>query len=163
MQGKAFRVWAAAVIVSIAAMGCVTSPANGDSQCPGGGFPVSGFAEHPGATVQVEAFNVAASAWEVVASATASTSAFTFGSNTAYSWSTTVTLAARHFTAFTPDAFASLRVREVGGSLSNLITFDHDGISCVVDKVVNQNMTWFAAGWACRSASTPVISLTCIG
>jgi hypothetical protein len=143
--------------------GCVTAPYNHQSECPNNAFTVTGFAQNPGATVQVQAFNDDTSAWEVVATTTASGSGLTFGGNTAYSWSSSVTLADRHFTPFTPDAFASLRVREVNGSLSYLVTFESDGISCVVDKVFNQNESWFAAGWECRSPASPVVSLVCIG
>jgi len=142
-------------------VGCVYTPNSGDVICPGSTFNLAGFAEHAGATLQIQALHDNGT-WVTVAIAVASTSPFTYAGNTAYTFSTDVTLGLEYYSSFTPDAFASLRVREVGGSLGYLVSFDGDGVSCVFDRVGDGD-TWFAAGFNCAGDNSPNIVLTCIG
>lgn len=146
---------------SLLAAGCVYTPDSDDIICPGTSFNVQGFAEHAGATLRIEALHDNGT-WNTVGTAIASTSPFNYGGNTAYSFSTNVSLSTDYFSSFTPDAFASLRVREVGGTLSFLISFDGDGVSCVFDAV-GEGDSWFAAGANCAGENSPNIVLTCIG
>lgn len=147
--------------LSMWSSGCVYTPNSGDVICPNTAFTVAGFAEHAGATVHVEALHDNGT-WNTVGTATASTSPFNYGGNTAYAFSTSVTLGLAYYSNFTPDAFASLRVREEGGTLAFLISFDGDGVSCVFDGV-NDGDSWFAAGVNCAGENSPNVVLTCIG
>lgn len=150
-------------VLGVGAAGCVYSPNDGDSRCPGAPFTLQGFASAPGATLTVEAFNDDTDVWEPVSSTTATTGPTTFGGRTLYSFSASVTLGDQHFTPFTPDAFASVRVREQGGALALLVTYDAGGVGCVVDHVFDEGDDWYAAGYECRSDASPVLSLICVG
>ena len=150
-------------VAGVAGAGCVFSPTSGESRCPGAPFTVQGFASAPGASLTVEAFNDDSGVWEPVAGATAVTGGTTFGGRTLYVFSVSVTLGDQHFSAFTPDAFASVRVREEGGALTQLGTYDSDGVGCVTNRVFDEGEDWFAAGFECRSDGSPVLSLVCIG
>jgi len=156
---KHYTLTASAITLFIS--GCVYTPTSDDLICPGTTFNLAGFAEHAGATLRIEALHDNGT-WNTVASAVASTSPFTYAGNTAYTFSTNVTLGSQYFSSFSPDAFATLRVRELGGSLSFLVSFDGDGVSCVFDEV-GEGSTWFAAGFNCAGENSPNIVLTCIG
>src|SRR5262245_54638183 len=66
--GRFMRIWvsAFAVLGVVGAAGCVYSPNDGDSRCPGTPFRIDGFASAPGATLTVEAFNDDTDVWEAV-------------------------------------------------------------------------------------------------
>lgn len=61
------------------------------------------------------------------------------------------------------DPSVTLRARELNGDLSTLISFDQGGITCVQDKVDDEGEDWFAAGWACKSSSSPEVVVYWIG
>ncbi len=151
------------VTLCLVLSGCVTAPHNRQSVCPGNRFAVNGYTQNPNAVIEIEALNDDTNIWERVRTTTSNSSGTTFGGDTAYLWATRVTLGDQHYSPFRPDAFAKLRVREAGGTLDFLFTFDQGGVQCVIDEVIQEGSTWFAAGLACRSDQSPEITLICIG
>ena len=144
--------------------GCVTSPTDGSSYLPWQPLSLSGYARGSGEGIQVQAMDYCAGSWRPIATFTASTAPTTFGGDTLYAWSGSVTF------TWIPQwdclwqgtggffKYAELRVREVGTG-NVLTTFDSQGVSCVVD-LMSQGTGWLNAGYQCRGASSPLIHLS---
>ncbi len=151
------------------ASGCVYTPEEGD-WVDWDDLDFAGFAEKPGAVIQIQAYNNRDSRWVTVDSVVSSSSGTHYGDTTLYSWSnygfdfTTVPQWQCYWSTLAgcsiPAGFASARFRfkEVGSALSYLVTFDPGGISCVVSEV-NGGSTWLAAGATCRGDKSPVLTL----
>ena len=160
----------AALAIVFSTLGaCVYAPSNGDWVNPSA-IDFGGYAQHPGATIQVQAYDQSTSVWRIVTTAVSSTSVTRFGGDELYSWS----IDDFNFTAVpnwecywgyngycaipASRALAKLRFKEVGSDLGYLVTFEADGIQCVVDRVA-AGQSWLVAGYNCRSPVSPVLTL----
>lgn len=145
---------------------CVTTPYN-DEWVDASAVDFSGYAQDPGATIEISGFDKQTNTWVVLdETITASSTPTNYGGETLYRWT-----ASDLNTIATGDCFwgegaacyvpagsanARFRVKEVGGR--TLVTFDQGGTSCVLDEV-SAGAGWFAAGLNCASDSTPAITL----
>jgi len=155
-------------VAAVATTGCVTDPTNGEHFQGGNPTYFAGFAEAPGATVEVQVRNKNTNLWEVLSTTVSSSNATVYGGQTVYHWSTTGTILdfsyPNTFCRLTAncipqiDATASVRVVEVGSSLAEMITFEEDGLDCTVDGV-NRGEDLFASAWNCQSPSSPQLEL----
>ncbi|WP_156339260.1 hypothetical protein [Chondromyces crocatus] len=150
--------------------GCVYGPENND-WVDWSRLTFRGFAENPAATIEIQAYNQRTGVWNVVTTATSTSSPTTFGGQQLYSWSLTnfdffasVPDAACYWSSHVfcaiPGGFASakFRFKEQGSALAHLVTFDDGGVACVIDQV-DDGEDWFAAGSSCSSDDSPVLTL----
>lgn len=164
----------ATALVGVAlAEACVVAPYNGQIVAPWD-VDFAGYAQNPGATLEIQGKDSRTGAWITIATAESGTSPASIdgGETELYYWRRpdvdTSDTAARCFwgegsnCSVPPgSASAEFRVVEQGSNLSALITFDHDGVSCVSDGVTG-GKTWLTAGWDCRSDEWPVLRLVWI-
>ncbi len=146
---------------------CVTGPNNNDWVDPSA-VDFTGYAQNPGATIEIQALDKITSVWITVSTTTARTSPTNYGGETLYYWSDldTDTLVSgqciwgdgSHPNCSIPagSASATFRVREVGGN--TMVTFEDDGVACVVNEV-DSGSSWFAAGNTCKSGASPNLTL----
>ncbi len=149
---------------------CVSSPEHGE-WVNFADLDLTGYAENAGATIEVQAYDRDRNVWTTIVSTAASRTETNFGGETVYAWSiTSFDFSANpRFGCYlgdrgycdVPAGFASvkLKFREIGGSLTNLITYDEDGfVGCVVSRVFD-GANLFVAGQECRSDESPVLTL----
>ena len=161
---------AVAIALAATAAGCVHSPENGDWVDPFD-LSFSGYAQHPSATIEIEAFDQHARTWRRIATATSSATATTFGEDRMFAWSLRdfdfSTVASwecywgygGHCSIPAGSASTQIRFREVGSDLPFLVTFDEGGVTCVVRKVTREGQRWRNAGAACASSNSGVLTL----
>jgi len=164
---KSFLGSALLLVAAAGLSACVTAPYN-DQWVDPDAVDFSGYAEEPGATVEIQARNTQTGAWVTITSATttASTTAFNYGGETLYPWTSPdidTLFPAQCFWGTGPScsisagsAGATFRVREVGGR--TFTTFDEGGTTCVINQVT-AGTNWFAAAVNCASSETPILSL----
>lgn len=164
---KTKTILSTALLTTIAAglAACVTAPYNDQWVDP---FSVnfSGYAENPGATVEIEAFDTQTNTWVTIESSTASSFPTNYGGETLYQWSETgvdtspsgqcIWGTGAACVISTGTASAKFRVHEVGGR--RYTTFDQGGTTCVINQVA-AGTNWFTAGVNCASPETAVLTL----
>ena len=162
------------ILALVGSAACVVTPYNHEYTSPFDPISFEGFAQEPGAELQVQAFNKLSETWLTIATATASTTPTTITGESLYGWQTSVRFedlpdwecfwghdspSIPSLACSIPPGSANARVRVWEDSGHYLVTFDEDGIDCVMDKMVTEGHTWMQAGWECRSGDSPVISL----
>lgn len=164
---KTKTILSTALLTTIAAglAACVTAPYNDQWVDP---FAVNfnGYAENPGATVEIEAFDTQTNTWVTIQSSTATSTPTNYGGETLYQWSETgvdtspsgqcIWGAGPSCVIPTGSASAKFRVHEVGGR--RYTTFDEGGTTCVINQVA-AGTNWFTAGVNCASPETAVLTL----
>ena len=114
---------------------------------------VVGFASAPNATMRIDALNVQTSTWQQIAMAQSSATPTNNNGTLLYLFSRdNLTIPAQYWKpgqCGTPHK-ARLRVREDGGSLSPLATFDQAAHDCLFDEI-GEGTPWFDAGLSCFS------------
>ncbi len=153
--------------VALALPACVTNPYNDQWVLPQD-VDFQGYAQNPGATVEIQAFDRWTNTWMTIDTATATTTPTTYGGETLYAWNLyAVDTTDTGFCVWGDPAFATcpvpagssaaeFRVREVGGR--TLTTFEDGGAACVIDSVT-AGANWFSAAISCASGDTPIITL----
>jgi len=163
---KLFAICVASVFLSA----CTISPEN-EEWVALNDLNFSGYAENPGATIEVQAYDQSRNIWTTVRTTTANDSATTFGGESVYSWKienfdfTTIDnwdcyWGFRGYCSISPGAaIAKFRFRELGSSIAYLMTYDKDDVAnCLLPRVIDgENL--FAAGLECRSSTYPVVTL----
>lgn len=163
-----FPLGAVMALAAVATTGCVTDPSNGEHFHGDTPTLFAGFAGAPGATVEVQVHNKNTDQWEVLSTTTSTSNATDFGGRNVYHWTTTGTILDFNF----PNTFcrltancvpqlgatASVRVMELGSSVSQMVTFEADGLNCTVDGV-NDGEDLFLSAWNCRSPDSPELEL----
>ena len=158
-----------AIITLCALLGaCTTSPTSGQKVRPDL-YPVefSGFAESPGATVEILARNNRTGDYDLVGGTTASAVGFPYGGETIYGWDTQINFwnlpNKRDYWSASCDGCvgesAYIRVIEQEATLPFMATFHKDGVSCVVN-FVDGGQSLPTAGANCMSAGYPDIRLS---
>jgi len=115
-----------------------------------------GFASQAGAEVELYGYNRVTNRWDLFASTHASSSPINYGGRMLYHFvirhrlDTTDTLFIDYFTSPPLGGWVDYRVREPGGPLGTLLTFDPGGLSCTIDRV-NHGEDVYLAAWACKA------------
>jgi hypothetical protein len=163
-----------AVAAALAGSGCVTEVYDGYVHI-GGGYSfaapikLQGYASKPNALIQIQAYHQRNRTWDVVATARAEALASHFGGESMYYWkySFIVNNVINSPCYLAPNAGChisplqtpmKLRFREVGGKIAHLITFDQNGVQCMIQRV-GAGETLAAAGAVCRGRNYPVITI----
>ncbi|MCR9160658.1 MAG: hypothetical protein ACE37F_20905 [Nannocystaceae bacterium] len=153
--------------VALLASACVVGPHNDDWVDPWA-VDFSGYAEDAGDSVQIQAYDKHTNTWVTVRTVTASSTATNYGGETLYRWTASNTNTWVSGSCIWGDgawancpipagsAYATFRVRESGGRIYT--TFDDGGVNCVIDEV-SAGENWLAAGAACASPESPVLTL----
>jgi hypothetical protein len=103
---------------------------------------------------------------------TALTGPIHFGGHDLYHWTTDFTLSQVPIT--TPGLYfcytrgdgaywggvAHYRWKEVNGELPTLFTFPHGGVTCTIQRVLNQDEDLLVAAWNCRGPITDEVLVT---
>ena len=149
---------------------CVTGPTNQTWVTPHNRIHFSGYASKPGAVIEIKAYNKRRRLWTTVGTATSESRATALGSDTLYFWHTNVLFTSQaQWQCFwgsntsglecsipPGSAYAKVKVSQVG--LIDLITFERGFFSCVNQKL-NAGKGGIAAGYECRSPSSPILTL----
>jgi hypothetical protein len=169
-----FRTTLTTMVAAAASLSaCATSPSNNTVVLSSHDVDFDGYAEQPNATIEIYAHNWQTGQFDRVATAQSESSPSEFARETAYHWSLSdLNLDANvpnpdDYWQFTGCVFTStwyevqFKAKEVGSRQDYLVTFESDGRSCVLDRVNRLGESWFVAGQACASPSSPVVSLKC--
>lgn len=165
---------ACAALFTLAMNACVVAPYDNQWVSPNS-IDFSGYAENPSATIRIQIKEKRTGAWLTIPGGTLTSSSrgttLDGGQTYLHSWAVNDldTSMPGHCVWGDPNttncvlqpgsASAQFRVIEVGGSLSGgLVTFDQNGATCVVEDL-NAGDTWLNAGWNCRDAQSPVLTL----
>ncbi|MBV1859966.1 MAG: hypothetical protein KUG77_16255 [Nannocystaceae bacterium] len=153
------------VLAASAVTACVTAPHN-DQWVDPDDVDFHGYAETPGATVEIRGLDSQTNDWVTVRSVPVSSTPFNYGGETLYQWSaphTDTTAVSDCVWGVGPSctvpaglAVAKFQVREVEGQ--TLITFDEGGVDCVIDAV-SAGTNWFTAATSCASSEFPTLTL----
>jgi len=153
--------WAALALCT----GCMTSPVNGQAVVIHA-VDFDGFAENPGALIEIHARNWRTNTFVSVATTRSSTAGTTLAGDTLYAWSLPDldlhdnVSNPRDYWLYEPLAVgnnwvAEFKAREVGSRAPNLATFEDP--QCVVDRIQQHGESWIQAGAACTSSASPVV------
>jgi hypothetical protein len=148
---------------------CMFAPYDGQTVSPFEAINVDGFAQRPGAMVQIQAFNKRTLTWNTILTLTSATAPTTISGDTLYRFQGPLLFSSvsswqcywGNTSCSIPPGSASAKIRaqEVGGG--QLTTFDVNGVSCVISKL-NAGQGWLAAGFECRDPQSPVVTLSWI-
>jgi hypothetical protein len=156
-----------ALLLASGLSACVVSPYNNQFVTSNNPVYFGGFAQNPGAQIDILALNKKTNVWNVVANATVDTQTNVYNGNTLYQWQTNLTFNTLpewqcYFNAtcalYEGANEVLVKVHEVGGALTSLFTFDDIGLPCIEDQV-NNGVGAFTAGWRCQSSDNPILHL----
>lgn len=162
----------AACLAAVVAQGCVVEPLNWD-EVDARAVDFSGYAQRPGATIQVQAFDPELDDWVTLATTVSRTGYETLdgGKTKLYYWSIDDVdtydrtrcvwgeLSGSTCWYIGDKIRARFRVVEVGSTLEAMTTYEQDGILCVMREVNADNKSWLDAGYMCKSDIEPVLVL----
>jgi len=151
---------------ALGATGCVTDPVRDDNQLHRLGENVifQGYASRPGATVVLQAYNQKTGTWEETGDeVTASTTPLTVGDLDLYSWRLEHRLRQAGTIEDTWCLFnrecervigggVTYRVREPGGKMPTLFTYDHDDMACTLRRMNEEHEALVKAYMGCAWA-----------